>query len=160
MKLFEFLNKDSYLRKMWHKKSSFGQTLCMTGTTEFVAEKYIQHRCAQWLRKKTFQGQWFVKRIYEHWLLIPTCQFKHQLVWGGGSIRRRMLNSNIHVMIKQTERRNNIPNWICSRSLLVENYIDLFKRRTKKSVLSTEKVLIQEFMGNWKLQCLKRFPPG
>lgn len=126
------------------------------------------HRVSRWevhttplfavITAETFQGQWFVNRIYEHWLLIPTCQFKHQLVWG--SIRRRPLNSNIRVMIKQTGRGNNIPNWICSRSLLVENYINLFKRRTKKSVLSTEKILIKEFMGNCKLQCLKRFPSG
>lgn len=67
---------------------------------------------------------------------------------GGGPLGGVPLNSNIRVMIKQTGRGNNVPNWICSRSLLVENYIDLFKRRTKKSVLSTEKILIKEFMGN------------
>lgn len=79
---------------------------------------------------------------------------------GGGPSGGVPPNSNICVMIKQTRHGNNIPNWICSRSLLVENYIDLFKRRTKKSVLFTEKILIKEFMGNWKLQCLKRFPSG
>lgn len=120
---------------MWHKKISF-ETLCMTDTTEWVAEKYIQH---QWLQKKKFKGSDSSRGYMSIGSWYPHVSLSTSWFGGGGPSGGVPLNSNICVMIKQTRHGNNIPNWICSRSLLVENYIDLFKRRTMKSVLFTEK---------------------